>query len=373
MEKKERNSNYELMRIVSMFMIIIWHIIIHSHILNNYSNYQLKKVLEFILDIIVIHVNSFILVTGYFQSTNKFKQSKVWSLIGSNLFYKVVIVIIFTLFINLKLTNSEYVREFFIFNYDEYWFVKYYIFLYMLSPFLNILIQKMNKKQYQKFLLVLFFMLSFLPFITGNNAYSNDGSNLTNFLFLYFIGAYLRKYPMKEWYIFKNLSTNMYRVILIFTFLLTIIFNYSLAQTNGLLRGTSSLFNELFGGMSDMTRAYSNPFIIIQSIAYLCFFGTLNFKNRIINNISKLVIGVYLIHDNKYVRYKLYDWFKIGSTFSNSYKILIYILFVSIIIFVSCSIIEYIRQMLFKFIYNRKFSYKIRQKYKNWIVSLGID
>lgn len=33
--KQERNSNYELMRIISMIMIIIGHLITHGNMLNN--------------------------------------------------------------------------------------------------------------------------------------------------------------------------------------------------------------------------------------------------------------------------------------------------------------------------------------------------
>lgn len=201
---KERNSNYELMRIISMFAIIMWHIIIHGGILNSCGSNQLRTVLELILMTIVIHVNSFVMVTGYFQSTSKFRQSKIWSLINSSLFYKALIVIIFSVFFGLKLTKVEFIREFFILNIDEYWFVKYYIFLYLISPFLNILIQKMSKKQYKCLLITSFLIFSVLPFITSNGTFSNDGCNLINFVFLYFIGGYLRKYPLKECYIFKN-------------------------------------------------------------------------------------------------------------------------------------------------------------------------
>lgn len=36
--KQERNSNYELMRIISMFMIVVYHIILHGNVLGNYQN-----------------------------------------------------------------------------------------------------------------------------------------------------------------------------------------------------------------------------------------------------------------------------------------------------------------------------------------------
>lgn len=366
---KERNSNYELMRIISMFAIIMWHIIIHGGILNSCGSNQLRTVLELILMTIVIHVNSFVMVTGYFQSTSKFRQSKIWSLINSSLFYKALIVIIFSVFFGLKLTKVEFIREFFILNIDEYWFVKYYIFLYLISPFLNILIQKMSKKQYKCLLITSFLIFSVLPFITSNGAFSNDGCNLINFVFLYFIGGYLRKYPLKECYIFKNVSKNLYRIILIASFILVILFDFTIYKTNNILKNYSPAFNMIFGGMYNMALLYSNPLVIIQTIIYFSFFGTFDFKNKFINKISKLTIGVYLIHDNNFVRSKIYDFFKISTRYSSSYKFIIYMFIVAIIIFTMSAFIEFIRQKIFKFIYNLKISQYFIKKYYNFIDS----
>ena len=366
---KERNSNYELMRIISMFMIIIWHIIIHGGILNTCNNIQVKKILEFILMIIIIHVNSFILLTGYFQSTNKFRQSKIWSLINASLFYKVIIIIFFTIFFGLNLSNVDYIREFFIFNLDEYWFIKYYIFLYIISPFLNILINNIKKNQYQKLLLVLFFIFSILPFITGGKAFENNGYNLTNFVFLYFIGAYLRRYPMKDWYIFKKISNNLYKLILLILFVTIVILNFSLYQTNEILKDYGSVFNEVFGNMYNMALTYSNPLVIMQSIIFFSLFSTFNFNIKLINNISKLTMGIYLIHDNNYVRDRIYNFFEISIRYNSSYKFIIYMFFVAVVIFVLSGIIEFLRQKLFKFIYNLKISRSLSKKYYNFIDS----
>lgn len=91
--KQERNSNYELMRIISMFMIVVYHIILHGNVLGNYQNEGAVLLTKFILFIAIVHVNSFILVSGYFQSTSKFKQSKLWSIINQSLFYRIIILV----------------------------------------------------------------------------------------------------------------------------------------------------------------------------------------------------------------------------------------------------------------------------------------
>lgn len=44
--EKERNSSYELMRIVSMFLIVLYHIILHGKVLENCQNEGLKLFLN---------------------------------------------------------------------------------------------------------------------------------------------------------------------------------------------------------------------------------------------------------------------------------------------------------------------------------------
>ena len=33
MKVKERESNFELMRVISMFMIVFWHVLVHGNVL----------------------------------------------------------------------------------------------------------------------------------------------------------------------------------------------------------------------------------------------------------------------------------------------------------------------------------------------------
>ena len=41
-KEKERNSAYELMRIVSMLLIVLYHVIMHGKVLENCQNESLK-------------------------------------------------------------------------------------------------------------------------------------------------------------------------------------------------------------------------------------------------------------------------------------------------------------------------------------------
>lgn len=124
--------------------------------------------------------------------------------------------------------------------------------------------------------------------------------------------------------------------------------------------------------MSGSILWYSNPFVIIQSVAYFLFFNTLNIKSRLINLVSSLTFGVYLIHENWYIRPLLYTNLGINRGPIYSTKFVIYMLLMVCVIFVVCAFIEFCRQQLFKFIRERKISIKIRSKFNDFVRNIKI-
>ena len=372
-DKTLKQTNFELLRIISMLLIIIYHFIYHGKIIEHCTNEGLVLVFTLLEFFTIMHVNCFVLITGYFQSKTKFKQSKVWYLINASTFYRIIIAIVLTVFGYLSLSKVELLKEFFILNIDQYWFIKVYLFLYCLSPFLNKFIASLDKKYYQKLLLVLFVLFSLIPYFTGNQAFDNTGYTLYNFIFLYFIGAYLRKYPISKSYLFRRCSKNLLRIILAFIFICCIINNYLISRTSMSLLNANSLINEVASNFINMSIKYSNPLVIIQAISFFLLFETFTIKSKIINRIAKLTLGVYMIHDNKYLRNILYEVLAININPVTSYSFVFYVIIVALGTFLACALIEYIRQIIFKFIYNRKVAVKIRGKYYGWLNSLKIE
>ena len=64
--KKERTSNFELMRIISMLFIVMYHVIVHGKISTEAVG-SYKFIINFILSILIVHVNSLVFLTGYFS------------------------------------------------------------------------------------------------------------------------------------------------------------------------------------------------------------------------------------------------------------------------------------------------------------------
>lgn len=369
-KEKERNSAYELMRIVSMLLIVLYHVIMHGKVLENCQNESLKIIFEFIKFITLVHVNSFILVTGYYQIESNFKQSKVWSLLNANWFYRILIVALLLIFNIVSIDKVTFIKEVFPINLNEYWFFKNYLLLYCLTPFINKGIEKMSKNNYRKMIVVLFIIFSIIPSLTGGLYFDNSGYTLYHFIFLYILGAYLKKYPLSKSYIFRVASRNMYKIVLIFIFFTCAFSNYILYKYSIAVAGVNTILGEISSYVSRASILYNNPLVIIQSICFFEYFGTLNFKSKIINKIASLVFGIYLIHDNNFSRELMYIFLKIDNGPIYSYKFVFYVLFIVILIYIISAIIEYIRQILFKKIYDFRLSKLIRKKYYEFIINV---
>lgn len=366
---KERQSNFELMRIISMFFIVIYHIIGHGSLLNN-TDGLIYFCLVFIRAICIVHVNSFVILCGYFNYKKEFSIKKVISLLNQVLFYGALIAIIFKTTILIELTNVDFLKQFSYLPFNDYWFIKNYIVLYCISPFLNITIKNMDKKQFKTLLITLFIFFSIIPIITGNNTFSvNDGFSLYQFVFMYFLGAYLNIYPIEKSRLFKGLNKEKVKIMLISLFCTLVVFNVSLLFLGKhLATFNSNIFNEISGYLINCFRCYCNPIVIIQTICYFLFFRSLDIKSKLINKIGKFTFGVYLIHDNEILRQLLYKWMKIDiGTMIYSKRILIKIFVCAIIIYFICTIIEAIRYNLFRFISKLKVSKKISNKFDNFI------
>ena len=371
---KVRQSNFELMRIISMFMIIVWHIFLYGVNMDTAAP-NIKLFFDFFRSIMVVHVNSFILVSGYFLVNSSFKMSKLIKLNDSVVFYKIVIYLLFV-YLGLAATDSiAIIRNFFPLDLENYWFIRIYMIMYIFSPFYNDFINSISKNDHKKILIVMFFIFSLISTFTNQEATVNYtvsyGYSIASFTFLYFIGAYLRKYPIDSTYLGKKYSNNLKQLLFVVMFFILALFNYSMHITSIQFLNHENFLAYIGKIIYISFNQYDNPIVLLQSICYFFIFYYMSFSNKIINNVSRTVFGIYLIHENLFLRNNMYSLFKFPKI-SVSKKVFIHIFFAALIIFIVGFIIEYIRQILFEFISKLKISKWWRSKYRGYLKSLGL-
>ena len=373
MSTKIRQSNFEFMRLVSMFLIVVWHVISHTKLLFRTTG-ALNLFLNFIYIVIAIHVNSFVLVSGYFQYDKQFKMKKFFSLISITWFYKCIYALIFVisgivvmseidLFLFIQPINFSY-------SFGEfYWFINMYIFLYLLSPFINKMIKVLSQKEHKAMIIILFIMLSIIPYLCIHTTLPNTGYTISHFTMLYIIGAYLGKYKLKDSYHFKNYSKNKYQLIILTLFLVSIICSFIGKPLSEYFNNyNNSFFRYISGILGSNLINFSSPFIVIESILYLLLFETFDIKNKLINKLSSLTLGIYLVHENKFVYKYIYQYLPLGIS-GNVYSsnVIIYLLIYSIVIFIISALIEVFRILIFKIINKTKLVKKAKNSFTNYI------
>ena len=358
--QQERNSNFELLRSIAMFMIVVWHVIIHGKLLENAAG-PLHFLLVIILFICIIHVNTFMLITGYFQYDKKFKLGKFIKIFLELIFYNVIINLLFYITGISNKGSLNLIIDTYILN-CPYWFLSSYLLLYLLSPFINKLISVLSKKEHLSLILLSSFIYFIIPYVSLGRFLSNNGYNIQQFIIFYLIGSYLNKYKVN---LFENKSIFKQRLYLLliicFCLFINIISLYGFRHIFCDIVKLDFLTNFVNAHYLD----YCNPIVVIQTIATFMLFKTFNIKSLFINNLARTTFGIYLIHENEFVRSNLYKLLNIDrGIIETSYFNIIKIFYYSIIIFFACAIIDRIR---IKLIEDRKWYNNIINKIEKFI------
>lgn len=186
----------------------------------------------------------------------------------------------------------------------------------------------------------------------------DNGKNIINMLFMYFLGGYLRKYPE------ETLELREYRKILIIAFFSSFILNI----------GISILTH---GVHCPMSRDCS-IFVVLEAVSVFMLFKGMDFKSSIINSLAKHVVAVYILES--LIR-KLIELYVVDYTiyYNFTYWFVVNIILALVTVFI-CIIIDYLRdfilgnvedsliKMLKKYIIsNKSLLRKINNYYDNYL------
>ena len=372
MKTVKRDSNLELMRIVSMIFIVLYHIILHGNFIDQ-SEGTSRFLLLLIESFILVHVNSYILLTGYFQSKIKFKMSKLISINNAGWFYRVLFLIIFSILGIVKFTHVDIFTNLMPFDYNNYWFLNSYLLLYLISPLLNKVIDTSSRRQLKGITIGCFIIVSIISTITLDTTVDTmNGRSIATFIMLYFIGAYLRQYPPETWNAFSKWTREKRQLIYIWLYIFIAILSFSCMIIADYLSPLGSLIDHFALIIKKLHVSYASPINVLEAIFYFLFFRTLIIKNNFINKLATACFGVYLISENYYVRLKIYKMLGI-TTIPVTRKVIILSIVAAILIFMVCSMIELLRKWIFKVIYNTELAQKNRKVCKDYLEKIGFS
>ncbi|WML58625.1 acyltransferase [Neobacillus sp. PS2-9] len=336
----KRKDNIELLRIISMLMIVTTHYLLFAGIYESNFYNSLNYFLSWIIEAFCyVAVNCYVLISGYFLINSNFKLKKLVSLWGEVFFYSLGIYLVLCLVGFTKFSFFEFLKASIPLISQKYWFATIYVGMYVISPILNIAIKSLTKKQLQYCLIVMFFIFSLLPniFFFSDPFGVNSGYGIIWFICLYFLAAYIRLY-----YVPNGKRKFWFWCYFAFSLLLALS-KFIIANLTKVILGHpegSSIFYQ-----------YSSLIVLFAATSIFILFLNINIKNPntigLVRFFSKYTFGVYLIHTHFNFKNLLWSELVKPTEYLESNWLVIHLFLSVIIIYITCSLVELGRKFLF--------------------------
>ena len=339
--KKSRNYGIDLLRIFSMFLIVILHTLGHGGILGSVEIHSGKYWGLWLTEISAYcAVDCFALISGYVMWKSSFKLEKISELWMQVLFYSVVLTG-FVFYINPAVRSTDNVlTAIFPITRGQWWYLSSYFGMYLLGPVMNSAICNLSRSSLKKVLLGVFVMMSVLPTVlTPYDPYTLGAGLSTIWLcILYLFGAYIGKYQIG-----LNLSCVKLGAFSISMILFTFGFKMIVEMKLG------GNFANI--GDGNMLVNYTSPTILLTAISLVILSSKLKLGDhavRFIKLVSPLTLGVYMIHDHPLIRNEFMAGSSVRFLESNAFVMEFKVLVFAGAVFVLCLVIEFGRSKLFR-------------------------
>jgi len=329
-----RSSNYELLRIIAMLMILSLHSFAAT---DGCFPCSVSTGIDFLREACCISaVNTYVLISGYFSI--KWKTKNCCALVYQILFW---LLLVYGVAVACGLTAFSATELFRRLNgiAGAYWFVAVYLILYLIAPVLNAFAEQATQRELGRFLLVFFAVQTYFSLLSS--PIFGIGCNVLSFAGLYLTGAYIRKGNLTQWA--AGHKPALHAVLTTSTLLIA-----------------AMMWTEFFGAGCSMLQiktsfwglAYNNPLVIVQSVAIFLLFSTFHIQSRPINAVASSVLAVYLLHMHPDVKQWYYDytWSLYGLSLPVHYGILSLLFAMAFAVAIA---VDRIRLVTFQLLYNR--------------------
>lgn len=356
---KQRDSNFELLRILAMFGIVLAHMNGHGVWFPEVE----KSGLNFILHETIFGPLGaignwlFIFISGYFISAASFSWKKLFRLwfqvfsisavIGIVTWYANIVVIpvwdselsaqyaeqgFFA--VARHMTRLDLAKSLLPSYWRNNWFAAAYMVFFLIMPLLDMFVSRISQKELLRTIIILCVACLIIPVIPYERFF--EPSIVSSFIVGFFIAKYIRLYTPPP---FSHAKRNMVYAVLLCGILIVypILCDFLFSHIAIPLK-----YQETIKGVLNQQ---DSIIVMLCALCIFCVFRSLKFPhNRVINLIASTTFGVYLIHENLlinkwwwHVVCKLDDWI-------TSPYLIGYMLLCAVVTFAICSVIELARK-----------------------------
>lgn len=264
---KERESSFELLRLIAQYMIVAYHILLFWFVLDGPNPQPIFEALWIPLHIGVI---LYVLISGYFGI--RFSIKGLMRILAQLLVYGLGLYLLN----HFIYGDPIKIKQLFFVSNTPYWFIRTYLFLYLLAPMVNKTIANISLTT-RIVMLVVLSWISCWTGLMGFDASMHEGYNVLHFVFLYLIGNTLYTYRDK----FNSVPT--YLVLSLY-----LIGAIGGVLTVNAMSNNSLLFNVLF--------QYNSLVLIFNAVLFFMLFMRMHFQSRSINYMASSCLAIYLLH-----------------------------------------------------------------------------
>lgn len=313
--RKERESSFELLRILCITGIIFMHAF--GPLNDSLTGFN-QGISLFINALFNTGVTCFILMSGYFGI--RFDLGKLIRLDLVIIFYTVLGTLL-----SGAITAKSLILSFIPVLSGRYWFLTCYFTLCFLSVFLNKLVEKAKKETLEGVLLVLIFLFSAIPTFFFFELIKDSGKGIVQMVIAYLLGAYLKKYHTERF--LKS------RLLLLFSGSTLLIFSLNAVLTN--LRGVQM----------GMFCRDNSLLILFSAVTLFLFFRELHFKSGLINHLAGNVMPLYVFES--FIRLFVLDRFISLGDYTDSPLLIVYVTGYVLLTVILCIACNEVRRLTF--------------------------
>lgn len=340
-----RNLGVDALRIVAMLLIAVLHVYNRCGVAGKlhgtafYLNYPMRI-------LCMGSVNLYALISGYVMVKGRFRPGRFLELWLQVVFTGLVACLIWRFVSPGEVSWKNWLAAFLPVTQYEYWYFTAYAGMFLLSPLLNRGLLALTKRQRNALMLGVFCLFS-LGWLLGRMYYGDSfhlgsGYSVLWLVLLYILGGCLRQGSFLD----RTPAWKLWLGAL-----------FSIAALCGLyvLLDVKSM-PEQVRDWKKLILSYCNPLIVTMSVCVFMLFTQLRLKGAaaaIVKWLSPLSFGVYLIH----VHPAVWGWLEnrcVPLASLSTLLILPAVLAAGLGIYLSCSLLDWLRSLLFGLLRVRK-------------------
>lgn len=353
----KRNYGIDLLRIVSMIMIVTLHVLKQGGVLLISDDGTLTYKAAWVGEALCIGaVNLYAMISGFVgvnsTKTRYYKLATMWLQVE---FYCIISTIIVYCVNGEPFDFTRLINRLSPVSTDTYWYFTSYFIMFFFTPLYNKLLSVLNNRQLKYCAAIIFVLSSLWPTIWQTDLMeTNKGYSFLWLSMLYIIGGITKKLDLQ-----KNVNRFLMVVIFVVTMLMGAGFRF-LNMTYKWGVENNNLLIEYYA-----INVLVGTFCLFLAAAKTDIKAKIPVK--IIKTLSPLTFGVYIIHTSEYLwNYVIRDAFKSYSEMRAIYMILAVVGTV-LGIYLGCSLIDALRLALFKLLKVDKFTSSIESKIRGAI------